>query len=279
LKKDDQYGRYIITNRDLKVGTVVAIEEAFSKNVLPEFCYERCNNCLSRNLLNLIPCEYCTLAMYCSEECKKIGWEKNHRFECDVVDSLYKFFSEWLMSVRTFLQALDIFNGDPNALKDFLSSIKNPNATVFDFDFSGMNDFENKKSTMHSIDSMVTNEALGTDADLFQRSLIGAMITNLMLNHSKLGSVLIDKDTRAMFRKFIFKQSRILSFNYHGLYRLSEETVSQNPDQYGSGCFPFCSLLNHSCAPNIGRINYLSKIVLYVIEPIQAGDQLFENYG
>jgi hypothetical protein len=95
LKKDDQYGRYITTNRDLKVGTVVAIEEAFSKNLFPHLYFERCNNCLSRNLLNLIPCEYCTLAMYCSEECKKIGWKKNHQFECDIAHALSLSVMDW----------------------------------------------------------------------------------------------------------------------------------------------------------------------------------------
>jgi signal peptidase I len=68
LRTDEKYGRYIITNRLLKTGDVVAIEEPIYKVIKADSryntCYEsnryqRCANCLMDNLLDLIPCSNC----------------------------------------------------------------------------------------------------------------------------------------------------------------------------------------------------------------------------
>lgn len=74
LKNDVKYGRHIITTNNLSVGDVIAIERPIvcvpiiESNFLkvPEFNnYQRCNNCLFDNLLDLIPCDLCCEGMYC----------------------------------------------------------------------------------------------------------------------------------------------------------------------------------------------------------------------
>lgn len=68
VREDNQYGRYIITNKPLRVGDIVAIEKPFSSVLLseskfgeiPEFnIFQRCANCLKDNALDLIPCALC----------------------------------------------------------------------------------------------------------------------------------------------------------------------------------------------------------------------------
>ena len=59
LKSDKKFGRYIVTNRYLKVGDVLAIEEPFSKILKGKFIYQRCASCFKDNLLDLIPCRGC----------------------------------------------------------------------------------------------------------------------------------------------------------------------------------------------------------------------------
>jgi hypothetical protein len=82
------------------------------------------------------------------------------------------------------------------------------------------------------------------------------------------------------FRSFVFKQTQIAASNYHGLYNgvSSGSEIESNP-QHGSASFPFCSLLNHSCAPNVVRVSHEGKNVVMVNRPIAAGDQIFDNYG
>jgi SET domain-containing protein len=50
-------------------------------------------------------------------------------------------------------------------------------------------------------------------------------------------------------------------------------------ESIGKAVFPFASLLNHSCAPNVARIDVESKMYLVLKRPIKAGEQLFDSYG
>lgn len=69
LKKSDKFGRYIITNRDLKVGDIVAIEtphfRVLKSDSRYDSCqqqnvYQRCSSCLKDNLMDLFPCGGCS---------------------------------------------------------------------------------------------------------------------------------------------------------------------------------------------------------------------------
>ena len=59
LRSDKKFGRYIVTNRCLKVGAVLAIEEPYAKTLKGEFIHQRCACCFKDNLLDLIPCRGC----------------------------------------------------------------------------------------------------------------------------------------------------------------------------------------------------------------------------
>jgi SET and MYND domain-containing protein 4 len=68
VKISEKYGRHVITNRQLKVGEIIAIERPFCSILLSESkfvqvpernIYQRCSNCLAENALDLIPCSTC----------------------------------------------------------------------------------------------------------------------------------------------------------------------------------------------------------------------------
>jgi SET and MYND domain-containing protein 4 len=61
VHQNEEFGRYVVTNRALNPGDIIAIEEPIFKAIIQEARYERCSNCLKSNLLSLIPCDgYCT---------------------------------------------------------------------------------------------------------------------------------------------------------------------------------------------------------------------------
>ncbi len=64
LRHDDKYGRHIVTNKNLKVGDIVAIEEPFCKIIQNEFVYQMCSWCFQSNLLDLRPCSSCTKGVF-----------------------------------------------------------------------------------------------------------------------------------------------------------------------------------------------------------------------
>lgn len=60
-----------------------------------------------------------------------------------------------------------------------------------------------------------------------------------------------------------------------------EKSETLKHELFGSALYPFTSLINHACVPNlkvkfIGESN--SKVMVYVTRPIKAGDQLFITY-
>lgn len=69
MRKSKNFGRFIVTSQDLKVGEILAIEEPHFKILKSdsryESCqemnkYQRCAVCLKDNFMDLIPCPTCT---------------------------------------------------------------------------------------------------------------------------------------------------------------------------------------------------------------------------
>lgn len=62
LCENEKYGRHMVTTKQLAVGDIIVIEKPFAcvpiKKTNSEK-FQRCNSCLSDNLLDLIPCENC----------------------------------------------------------------------------------------------------------------------------------------------------------------------------------------------------------------------------
>ena len=275
MRSSEVFGRYIITNVDLKPGDIIAIEEPFTKCLLPEHSYVYCANCLRDNFMDLVPCFDCTSTMFCSEECRTLGMRKFHKFECAVIDQLNNLSTKILrIAVRTFFEALEVCGG---SLKELNTLIEENDATRSIFDFEHP---LTRREVLQAIDALASNESTRTQSDLFQRAGIVALVTNLLISVNAMKDLLITESDVAFFRSFVFKQTQISASNYHGIYngifRASE--IDLNP-QHGSGSYPFCSLLNHSCAPNVVRISHEGKIVVTVNRVIAAGGQIFDNYG
>lgn len=256
LKSDAKFGRYITTKVALKPGDVVSIEEPFSKFLLPALRYKYCATCLSDNNLNLIACNGCTSTMFCSEKCAESGFEKFHKYECPIVDKLNSIATKIArIAVRTFFEAFDICDGDIEKLGALCEENYGKTRTVFD-----LNGKINPKQLLQAIDALATNEGGRNMADLFQRCGVVSIISQLFINHTSLEDKLPTDDDKDFFRCFLFKQTQIAACNYHGLYNgvLHNSELETNP-QYGSGSFPFCSLINHSCAPNLVRLTFNTK--------------------
>lgn len=60
FREDKKYGRHIITDKDLKVGDVIALEPAFVACPRTPEIYARCYNCLKSNMMDLMPCQHCS---------------------------------------------------------------------------------------------------------------------------------------------------------------------------------------------------------------------------
>lgn len=60
LQESWKFGRGIVTNKSIKTGDVLVIEEPFFKMLNKDIRHKRCAHCLKSNHLSLIPCDkYC----------------------------------------------------------------------------------------------------------------------------------------------------------------------------------------------------------------------------
>jgi SET and MYND domain-containing protein 4 len=273
LKKSKKFGRYIITNCELKVGEIVAIEKPHFRILKSDSRYEscdetnkfqRCAYCLQDNYLDLIPCIGCSSTMFCSEECQMKAFESFHNYECLISGFLLKS-GIMQMAIRVFFQALNMFNGSIEEIENFLVDKTTSSASYYDYDFSSKST-EMNKNFLTILYCLTKNNRSGNDSPevLFKRHPI---LTEMWQNHE------------SFITKFIQRILQIGDSNFHGICGWSMKKYNnQSPNMIGIGCYPFISLVNHSCAPNVNRIYIQDKMFLLVERPIKKGEQLFDCY-
>lgn len=59
VKENKDFGRYVVTNRDLKAGDIIAITPNIYNAINPAARFHHCSFCLKSNDMDLIPCPGC----------------------------------------------------------------------------------------------------------------------------------------------------------------------------------------------------------------------------
>ncbi|XP_063702230.1 SET and MYND domain-containing protein 4-like [Culicoides brevitarsis] len=275
----EEFGRHIRAKQDLYPGDIIIVEKCFSKCLQNGSEYKRCANCLEPNYLNLIPCGKCTRAMFCSEKCQKEANSRFHRFECPILDGIFTLFNKiTVIAIRTALFSLTMFD-DPRELEALISEINVETESAFDLNYSNLTEQQH----FRAIYALATNESARSVADLFQRSNLCAITWFLFRNHTNLSEILTTKCLEDLFLNMLFRFGQAAAVNYHTLAAMAKSddvlAGSFSPKQIGSGSFALCSLLNHSCAPNVVRVGDGDKNIVIVNRVIKRGTQIFDNYG
>lgn len=274
VRRDELYGRHIITTRDLAAGEILAIEKPFFKYLkvdredveYPETnVYNYCAKCLSDNYLDLISCPACTNTMFCNEKCYNEGMASFHQYECNI-ESVLEETGSMRMALRSFFHSLFISGGSIEKLKQLMriSDLKNP--TILDYDLSEDENDENENYLKCMISlAHNTNVALIKDfSDVFSQN---SHLKELWTLH---------KD---FINEYIIRMHQIEILNFHGI---KGRSLKKRGDRFrssvGDGSYAFCSLINHSCCPNVMRIVVDSCMVLIVERPVKANEQIFDCY-
>lgn len=262
LCENEQYGRHIVTTRKLNSGDVIAIEKPFYKSLDKRSDSFRCVNCLGSSLSPLISCSTCSSAKFCSEECKKFAWDEFHKHECSSIDELDKEDGFLMMIERTLLKVLSICGSLEN-LEKLIDEHSEP-MTIFDVDMSNSIYDANEKLILvcHSLESASPTE----DEIVFANRFV--------TQHDFIKTVWKTEQQQNFLISFVCKFIGIMIRNSYTLHWPS----SNNDDETGCGIFPFASLFNHSCSPNLVRICVEGFEVFIARHPIEANQQLFISY-
>ncbi|CAG9111621.1 hypothetical protein JYU34_001751 [Plutella xylostella] len=283
----EKMGRHVVAKDDIKVGEVIVKEKPYFKLALRNQSLFTCAHCLSRSE-NLYPCENCCYVLYCSQECKQAAWNSYHSVECPMMATLiYQSFSKLeLLSLRTAIKAR---TDHP----DWTSLFKTIEVTesLVNSELRGHVEVEPGKwvydSTHYaSVHTLATNIEKRNISDIFQKCVTAAAFIHLLSNMTpflKTDGVVSSQKIRETIAGLLLLHGMTSPTNMHNIDTNVQSKEGDFVDELciGSAPYPFLSLLNHSCSPNVVRYSKLGTgtMVLLALRPIKKGQQLFDNYG
>uniref|UniRef100_A0A182UWR5 MYND-type domain-containing protein n=1 Tax=Anopheles merus TaxID=30066 RepID=A0A182UWR5_ANOME len=310
LRQNSEFGRHLVTTQHLKAGDVLMIEKPYASLLCERDQYKRCAFCHNEDTFTLIPCEGCTVAMYCSEECRDKAHKQYHRYECAVLRDCWRvvgFPVEMLLGLRTVATAFASFDqslGQWIYRMDTLDETK-VNAFTVDWNKATVRDFYD---TVHVL---ATNQNRRDHKQLASLIFFAYFVQGLLLDRTELGPLCRPCSSR---RKLLFElllrhtQTALTSKNdvYHmECVKLEDDRVEEDESEDDSSddnnnsddrksprnvhheerthaiaIYPLFSMVNHSCIPNVAPIHLLDgRLAMVATRPIAAGEQLYNSNG
>lgn len=187
--------------------------------------------------------------------------ECNSFFDNLIENETDEAFSTLMLTIQNrLLQSLAIVPSI-DSLRDLMNDTGSK--TLFDFDLSAQDE-----SSTDLIFLTVVN-ALHERSNVIAKEMYDQTIET-HLDELDLRSAL-DIGDREDLVKYTTRLMLIGDRNGHGI---------QNPNgaNEGSGIFPFASLFNHSCDPNVQQFAVENKLAFVVVKPIAKHEQLFITY-
>ena len=274
IKCDKKFGRFIVSNKPLNVGDIIAIEEPFFRIVKTEVddkeypetnVYQYCANCLTDNLMDLIPCSRCITTMFCSKKCLESAAQGFHQYECSILPALSET-GNWRMTFKNFFHALSICDGSIEKLEKLMQESDELSSTsVFNYDFSDVTTDEYLKNQLMCMLSLERK----VEVDIKDFS-------EIFMQQPKLAKMW--PDHKQFINRFLERMMQVEILNFHGIKGRSLSKSNPYRACLGDGGYTFSSLINHSCCPNVMRICVDSRMVMIVERPIKPGEQLFDCY-
>ncbi|XP_041784949.1 SET and MYND domain-containing protein 4-like [Anopheles merus] len=299
LRQDSQYGRHLVTTQKLKVGDVLLIEKPYASMLNDQERYKRCAFCHNEDRFTLIPCEGCTVTMYCSEECRDKAHRQYHRYECGVLRDCWRIVGSLLggmVGLRTVAKAIASFDQDLEGWIDHLNTLDEAKVNAFTVDWNEVTDSD-MYDTVHVL---ATNQKRRSCKDLAMLIFFASIVHRLLLERTELGTLcesnparskllfdlllrhvqtsLINKKQVSHMKSCEIDQEDEYEFNYFGYDSDDEEQYEERT--HAIAVYPLFSMVNHSCIPNVAPIHLLDGRCAFVASrPIAAGEQLFDVYG
>lgn len=275
LQQSDQFGRHVVATEALSVGDVVMIERPYIVCLRPPQRYKRCSHCMAGDQRHaLIPCPKCTNAMYCSEGCLKEAFHVYHRFECKVSENLNASDEFLALALRSLLVGVSVFGG----VRDFQRYVSDNESTAvhaFELDYAPeRRDRKLEFLVMHQMHFMDSQMSIADRNYWMKRAAEWAHL----LVQAKVFDESLPEDLRAFLRNTIYRYTITSILN---CYETSQDPSAPKSEKQFATVSQHLTMamVNHSCAPNVQRIQQAGQQVLMVVRPIAKGGQLFDNYG
>ncbi|KAJ9594025.1 hypothetical protein L9F63_014541 [Diploptera punctata] len=282
IKYSPEMGRYMSATRDIKVGDILVVEKPFASELESKYFETHCYKCM-RRCEALLPCSFCSLVMYCSEECRSSCWDESHYIGCSILPTL---------------QNLDIFVKGYLALKIVVKACKTNGIKSLLESLAAQEKLEeikrgfNNKGVLSSSDYSPIHWLTGHTEKLslkllFSMSLNAACILHCLETMTDFFSDMDVDECKYEVGGLLLQHILSLQINSHAveetLYStenyLEPGSFRKNVELIGCAVHAVLSLVNHSCDPNVIRTTHREDIsVLRAVKPIARGEQVFDCY-
>lgn len=251
IRQNDEFGRHIVAKCDIPVGKTVLIEPFFS-GIEIGYEYNRCVQCPLAQL-NLLPCDKCTTAMFCSTDCSEHGRTCHDTMECG-----YNLFNDGghmtQLIAPTIYLALEAC-GSVEKLMVFVGLVRSQGACI--------------PTTM--IEPMERYRAFLQ----FSFGYLSEDFANILSEADCSYRLFVDLPKIARLFDTIAKQ-RFLQHLIVEHIMIVRKIENRNVVKHS---FSLTSaLFNHQCTPNVFILSLRGKTVCVTNRPIRSGEQLFVAY-
>lgn len=279
-----QQGRYLVANKDIKPGDVIAVEKAYSKVVhFGNFLQTYCTDCLARCLTPL-PCPGCSLVIFCSSACRTRALGSYHATECEFLWSLgsLDMGKNSVLACRIMTQTT--FSQLKKLVPLYLAEAKERAPASLGFDSVGNYISSDYRTIYH----LVGNKESRSVGDLFKRCAMAVVLVKLLEQSSKFfvddaqESFTPTLGDLVLIGSILFRHMMNLPCNAHSLTEMKVNTSCYQQsvcEDIGCGAFGVLSLTNHSCNPAAARFSFGGTVVLRAVRFIPAGGEVTDSYG
>lgn len=259
----------LFAKENIDVGETIVVEKSFMTYMYTQYAW-KCNICL-KNTTNLMPCNKCTVAMFCSDECHA---DSLHKYECGLRYCNKSLANGTVMRVvRGCLLAIDMFsNADEfmSFVEETISSDQKQipaNLTEPKSKYAAFLKLPMKADSQNPHDFAI-NLSIAFSA---QKMLMKIQTINSMFDRKK-------------YRRFLIH----LITHHYQVMEANSFLISQGPD-YIDNCDEdyvvfesqtglMTGYVKHSCAPNVYASKMHDKMVIITIRPIQKGQPLTKTF-
>lgn len=271
IQQNEQFGRHIITKRDLKIGETIMVEKPYS--IIPKRftdVYGRCSHCF-KLYMNFIPCDKCVNTLYCNKECMEIDKKSSHKYNCQLPATISRM-ETFELVYKMMLKVFSTFP-DVDYLMETVESLLNGKDII--------DHLSTEQLQFATLFQLITNKQNIMDT-ILTRIIAAASVTCTALMHfPDLKQKFSTKKHQRFLEHLVLHHFHIA----HHLYELSifnnnadTQLKSLEPEIYGHAMYTMSCFFNHSCIPNVVCFAVDDRLICKVLRPIKENEQLFRMY-
>ncbi|XP_059485308.1 SET and MYND domain-containing protein 4-like [Neocloeon triangulifer] len=278
-----QLGRHLVAKRDLEIGDVVIVEEAFVKAIDPSCTISFCSYCC--NIIQAsIPCDHCKNVQYCNEDCKANDWDAIHKICCSleqkqIIPDLPGIFggqkSEeidlFLLAKRLIIMLIAKLGGEKEILKQLNTETKLDWKRPYKH-------FGRDASPVDNLKALLLQE---DNVGHLNQDFTSSVTAPALAVATRFASSFQRPQEVEQFASFVMKMILLVGFNSKMLHSCDFDVFGSAKSvekDFGLAIYLASSFINHSCSPNMIRVSYGSTAVYRIIKPVAKGEELTESY-